>query len=117
MVSAAGVRRLGAPQRFEVKPVPNAVPGTDYVAVAAFQYQTSELMRKISAAGAEIDRAEERLRHLRAALVQTPRADLGLSVPMDSLARTLAALDLQLRGDPARRRLNESAVPSIQSRP
>ena len=116
IVSAAGARRVSEPRNFEVKPVPNAVPGTDYLAVAAFQYETSELMRRISGAGAEIDRARERLRHLHAALVGAPRADPGLVVRIDSLTRTLAALDLRLRGDPARRRLNESAAPSIEGR-
>ncbi|MSR02467.1 MAG: glycosyl hydrolase [Gemmatimonadetes bacterium] len=116
IVSAAGARRIGEPQGFEVKPVPNALPGTDYVAVAAFQHQVAELMRKLNGAGAEIDRARERLRYMRAALVEAPRADPGLSARMDSVTRTFSALSLRLRGDPIRRRLDESAVPSIQDR-
>ena len=114
IVSSTGARRLGGPRGFEVKPVPNALPGTDYVAVAAFQQQTGELMRRINAVGAEIDRVRDRLRHLRAAAVEAPRADPSLTVRMDSLTRSLAALDLTLRGDPARRRLNESSAPSLE---
>lgn len=114
IISAAGSRRLGAAQRFEVKPVPNALPGTDYRAVAAFQKESSELMRRIYAVGAEVDRVRDRLRQLRAATEEAPRADPALLVRMDSLTRSLMALDLRLRGDPARQRLNESSVPSIQ---
>ncbi len=116
VVSAAGARRLGAPQSFDVKPVPNAVPGTDYVAVAAFQAKAAELMRKISGASAELDRVGERLRYLRAALTQAPRANPALSGRMDAVAQSLAALAVELRGDRARRRLDLSTAPSIQDR-
>ncbi len=72
VVSAAGARRVGSPQSFEVKPVPTLEPGTDVAAVAAFQQRTAELARRVSAAGAEIGRLDERLRSMRAALVETP---------------------------------------------
>jgi hypothetical protein len=114
IVSATGARRLGGPQSFEVKPVPNALPGTDYLAVAAFQQETADLMRRINAVGAEVDRVRDRLRHLQRAAIEAPRAAPSLVARLDSLTRGLAALDLRLRGDPARRRLNESAVPSIE---
>ena len=114
VVSAAGARRVSELQSFEVRPVGNALPGTDYSAVAAFQQQTSELMRRIHAVGSEVDRVRERLRHLRAAALETPRADPSLTVRMDSLTQTLETLDLRLRGDSIRGRLHESSASSIE---
>ncbi|HSR14759.1 MAG TPA: hypothetical protein VLL51_03360, partial [Gemmatimonadales bacterium] len=68
VVSASGVRRIGAPHSFTVKPVPNLPAGTDVVAVAAFQQQTAELRRQVVAAEAEVRQAREGLRHMRATL-------------------------------------------------
>lgn len=115
-LSANGLRRLGAPQSFEVKPLPNTPPGTDFVAVAAFQNETAEVMRKVGAVRVELDRVGERLRHLRAALVRTPRADPGLFGRVDSLGRSIARLSMRLHGDPARQRLDEATAPSIAGR-
>jgi len=116
VVSAGGVRRLGTPQSFDVKPVPNAPPGTDFVAVAAFQQQTAELRRRVAGAGEELGQVRNRLRHMRAALVQTPKADPALYGRIDSLTRSLAALEVRLYGNPDRQRLSESDAPSISER-
>lgn len=116
VVSAAGVRRLGTPQSFEVKPVPTAPSGTDFAAVAAFQQRTAELQRHVAAAEAKIRDAREQLRHMRAALLQAPRANPDLFMRMDSMTKGLAGLSLRLSGDPARLALNESDQPSISGR-
>ena len=116
LVSASGVQTLGTPQSFEVKPVPNAPPGTDFVAVAAFQQEASELMRRIASAGEAIGRARNRLRHMRAALLRTPRADPALFGQLDDLNGVLAGLRTRLNGDQVRGQLNETSVPSIRGR-
>ena len=116
LVSSSGVRRLGEPESFELKPVPSVPPGTDYVAVARFQQETAELMRRINGAGAEVGRTRERLRHLRAALLGTPGAEPSVFARLDSLSGRLADISLRLNGDPARSRLDESQVPSIRQR-
>ncbi len=116
LVSADGVEQIGGAQSFEVKPVPSAPPGTDFVAVADFQYQTSELSRRVSGAGGEIGRVRNRLRYMRAALVRTPRADPAMFARMDELGRSLDGLSLRLQGDPIRGSLNESSVPTISNR-
>jgi hypothetical protein len=116
VVSSDGVRPVGAPQTFELKPVPNAPPRTDFAAVAAFQQQTAELMRRVAGAGMEIGAVRERLRYMRAALLQTPRAAPGLFARLDSLARAVGGLQARLNGDPARQRLNEATAPSIRGR-
>ena len=116
LVSATGVRRLGEPRSFAVKPVPNAVPGTDHGAVVAFQQESSELMRRAQGVSAELDRARDRMRYLRAAFVQAPRATPALRMRMDSVAHRLAELAMRLNGDPARQRLDEPGTPGVRDR-
>ncbi|MGI9550697.1 MAG: WD40/YVTN/BNR-like repeat-containing protein [Aurantibacter sp.] len=106
----------GAPQIFRVKPVQTAASGTDFAAVAAFQQETSELSRRVSAVGKKIGEAEERLKHIKAALIETPKANPGLFTRLSELEEKLAALRRRLSGDPIRQKFNESTVPSIMSR-
>ena len=116
VVSADGVRTLGAPQSFEVKPVNSLPEGTDPAAVAAFQQGVADLRRRAAAAGRETDRLREELRHMRAALLAAPKADPSLFGRIDAANATLAGLTRRLSGDPVRRRLNESDTPSISGR-
>jgi hypothetical protein len=116
VVSASGARPLGAPQSFEVKPVPNLPPGTDPAAVAAFQGETAEAARRVSSAGAELDRIKNQLRQMRATLRETPKADLALYARLDAVSQAVAELERRLNGDPARQKLNESETPSIGDR-
>jgi photosystem II stability/assembly factor-like uncharacterized protein len=116
IVSAAGVRSLGTPQSFEVKPVNNLPSGTDLTAVAAFQQQVAELRRETAATGQELGGIRDELRHMRAAVTATPKADASLFRQIDEVNATLAGLSRRLNGDPARGRLNESDVPSISGR-
>ncbi|MFQ5705378.1 MAG: glycosyl hydrolase [Gemmatimonadales bacterium] len=115
-ISSAGVEHLGAPRDFEVKSVPTAQPGTDFVAVARFQQETGELMRRVAGAGREIGHVRTRLELMRAALVQTPRADPALFARMDQLAARLDSLQTRLGGDRVRQQLNEATIPSIRGR-
>lgn len=106
----------GDPQSFNVKPVPGSGEGTDFQAVSKFQQQTSELMREVSGAGRKLSEAGERLRYLKAALTQTPKATQEHFAKWDDLRGKLRALQLRLFGDPIRQNLNESTVPSISNR-
>jgi photosystem II stability/assembly factor-like uncharacterized protein len=116
LVSASGVRTLGKPQSFEVKPVNNLAEGTDPAAVAAFQQEAAELRRRTAATSREIAQARDDVRHMRVALVTTPKADPALLRRVDDVDKTLAELSRRLDGDPVRGRLNESAAPSISDR-
>jgi len=116
LVSAGGVEELGSSQSFEVKPVPNLPTGIDFVAVAQFQQQTSELSRRVGAAGGELGRIRDRLRYMRAALMRTPEADPSLFEEIAELGRSIDALVLRLQGDRIRGSLNESSVPTISNR-
>lgn len=106
----------GAPQQFTVKPVPGAAVGTDFQAIAQFQQRTRELMVQISTAGRKLSEAGERLRYLKAALTQTPKATTEHFAQWNALSEKRSALQMRLTGDPARQQLNESGVPGISSR-
>jgi hypothetical protein len=116
MVTGDGFSSLGQAQEFEVKPVPTAPPGTDFAAVADFQFQVSELAREMDGVSSEMGRMRDRLRHMRAALVQTPKADPSLFARVDEMNRTLDAMGLEFSGDRIRGQWNMPSVPSIRSR-
>jgi hypothetical protein len=116
LASSAGVRTLGAPQSFEVKPVPTVRGTTDFVAVAAFQQRVADLMRRLSATGEELDVIQQALRHARASVTAAPRADATLFARIDSIGVQVAALQRRLSGDPARGRLDESNEISLFGR-
>ncbi len=116
LISSDGVRSVAPSQEFEVKPVPTAPPGTDFNAMAAFQQETSELMRQVANAGEAISETQDRLRHMRAALLETPRASANLFTALDQIETRLAALRTRLLGDPIRGRLDEASMPSIRNR-
>ncbi len=106
----------GEPQEFAVNAVPNLPPGTDPQAVAAFQQSTAEISRQISVAGRQLYEASERLRFLKAALAETPKATPELFAQGDALFTQRAQLDRRLYGERARGQLNESSSPSIAAR-
>jgi hypothetical protein len=117
LVSAEGVTSVGEAREFEVKPVPGTVLETpDYSEVTEFQRRTSELSRTARGAAEELERGEERLRYMRHALGETPRAEAALYQSIDGIERTLATLRRRLVGDRVRDRLNEAATPSILDR-
>jgi photosystem II stability/assembly factor-like uncharacterized protein len=116
VVSAIGARPLGEVQAFEVKPVPNLAPGTDPVAVAAFQQRTAEALRRVAAARSTLDQLGSQLEHLRASCGAAPQLELAVYGDLEAAGRKLAALALRLNGDPARQRLNEADLVSIGGR-
>ncbi|WP_273567292.1 WD40/YVTN/BNR-like repeat-containing protein [Maribacter halichondriae] len=106
----------GAAQEFTVKPVPNTVEGTDFNAVAEFQQKTSELLRRLSSAGRQLGEAGNRLKHMKAALLETPNAKPELFERLSTLDKKLSDLRAELYSDPMRQKFNEATEPSIQSR-
>ena len=116
LVSGDGVEALGSAQTFNVRPVPSLPSTTDFVAVAEFQRQASELSRRVGAAGGELGRIRQRLRYMEAALLRAPEADPSLFESLAELGRSVDALSLRLQGDPIRGSLNESSVPTIGNR-
>ncbi|MEL7121633.1 MAG: glycosyl hydrolase [Bacteroidota bacterium] len=106
----------GEAQPFTVKAVPTAANGTDFKAIAAFQKKTSDMMRQTSSASRRLSEASERLRYIAAALKKTPGAGPDEFAKWKALSDQLAALRMQLSGDPIRQRFSESTSPSISGR-
>lgn len=106
----------GAIQTFRVKPVPNGVGNTDYQSVANFQKLTSDLMRQVNSSGRQMSEAGERLRYLKEAIKQTPKADASHFAKLNALQDSLSSLELRLWGDPIPSRFNESTNPGISGR-
>ena len=106
----------GSPQSFTVKPVSTGASNTDFQSVADFQKKTSDLMRDISSASRKLSEVNDRLRHIHAALKQTPKATAKHFNQYQQLKEKLSNLRMRLSGDPVRRRLNESTTPSISGR-
>ena len=110
------LKAQGKPQKFTVKPVPSIATNTDFKTIAEFQAKTREMLRQISSAGRTMGEASNRIRHMKAALLETPKATQKLFSDLNQLEQQLAELRKRLYGDPVRQRLNENAAPSIQSR-
>jgi hypothetical protein len=53
---------------------------------------------------------------MKAAILETPKATPELFADLNQLEQNLAELQKRLQGDPIRQNLNESSIPSIQSR-
>lgn len=116
LLAEGKVRTIGAPQSFEVKPVMNLAPATDVVAAAAFQARSAELVRRMGVLESTIGEVNTELRHIRATLVQAPKAPLTIAAQIDGVARKLAELQQGLYGDPARRGLDQSDAASVADR-
>jgi photosystem II stability/assembly factor-like uncharacterized protein len=110
------LKAQGEPQKFTVKPVPSIATNTDFKTIAEFQAKTREMLRQISSAGRTMGEASNRIRHMKAALLETPKATQKLFADLNQLEQQLAELRKRLYGDPVRQRLSENAAPSIQSR-
>jgi hypothetical protein len=106
----------GEAQVFEVKAVPNAPEGTDFGAVASFQQETSELSRQISGAVSGLRESAERLRYMKAALLNTPGASQELFAGWEQLQVKHAGLQQRLTWDPVLGQKNEASEPSIAGR-
>ncbi len=105
----------GTVQSFEVKPIPS-LERVDFNRVATFQRETRELLLDISALGNQLSEAGERLRFIKAALKQTPKAQESHFQKWNELNGTLTDLRMVLYGDPAKGSLDESRQPGISGR-
>ncbi len=105
----------GTAQDFNLVPVPN-LPETDLMAVADFQKRTSDLSRLISNADMKMEEVGNNLRHIKAALLETPHASPSLYARLDDLKEKLTGLATRLSGDKLREGMNEPTSASIRER-
>jgi hypothetical protein len=84
--------------------------------VLAFQRKVARLQRAVRGALQAAGEAENRVKHVRRALLDTPGADLALLGEVDALQGRLTRLLTRLRGDRTLARRNEAVPPSINDR-
>ncbi len=103
---------LAGPESFEVRPIPavaNSRPDDP-----EFRVEIADLARRVAGAVKQVERLQERLRHVRATILETPAAAELLS-RADAAARALDDVATRLLGDTDRTRLDEATVPSIRA--
>lgn len=115
MLHNGNLEQLGIPQEFMVKPVLNMSSDVGFDVVAKFQQETSALLREIYGANNKLGEASERIRYMKVALLETPKATEGLYKQLNGLDKKLAGLKERLSGNRVKNRLNESTAPSIRS--
>ncbi|MBQ4914588.1 glycosyl hydrolase [Maribacter sp. MMG018] len=106
----------GNPESFMVKPVETTSVPVDYTSIASFQKRTAELSRQVAMASKKLGEVSERLRYLKTALVNTPKAGADLFTKWEELNTTLNNLRTGLTGNRVQQSKNESVPPSIRSR-
>ncbi|HSR52742.1 MAG TPA: glycosyl hydrolase, partial [Acidobacteriota bacterium] len=92
------------------------LPAGDRQELVDFQRQTYELMRAVSSALRVANASQERLEQIRAAILQTPRADTQWLAEQAVLKERLQDILLELRGDPDIGDVGLPSPPSINNR-
>ena len=111
------VTNVGQPQTFKAAPIgAGSLPAADRVANAAFHAQTARLQRALLGTSQALTEAENRLRSLRTAIDQTPRAPATLADRGRAMTDRFRQLREELSGDPVIGARQEPTPPSIQAR-
>ncbi len=111
------VERLAGPESFEVYALDLATLRDNNPAdTLAFAQEASELRREVIGAIRAAGEAENRIRHLGQAILDTPAAGPQHVERLESIRTDLAAILVDLRGDQTLSRRNRAQNPSISSR-
>lgn len=108
---------LAGPVRFAAAPLgAGTLPAKDREALLAFQRKTARLQRAVLGAVEAADEAEDRLKHVKKALDDTPGADPRLAGEARAIETRLLDIEKELSGDPVLAKRNEPTPPSIVER-
>lgn len=108
---------LAGPETFRVFGLDHATfAAKDPQAVLAFHREAGELRRAVAGAVRGVGEGENRIRHLRQAILDTPGADPALMNRLDAIRLELADLRVLLSGDPTLSRRQDAQLPSISER-
>ncbi len=111
------LQALAGPETFTLKPLDLATfPAEDRAEVQAFRLEAAELQRAVHASVEVVAEVDDRLEHLRQAVLETPNADQKLLGEILSLAADLEALRRELTGDSSAASRNHAVAPSILGR-
>jgi hypothetical protein len=111
------LRRLAGPESFRVVDLGGGtLPVDDPAAALAFQRLAADLQRAVLGAVEAASEMNERLDHLRQAILDTPGAGGDSLVELAAVEAALDDVLVELRGDRSRARRNEPVPPSIRER-
>jgi hypothetical protein len=114
---AREVTQLAEPKSFEVIPLALAtLPAADRAEVLGFQKKVARLQRAVQGALRVAEETQNRVAHVRWAVLQTPAVDAVLLAEIQGLEERLDGLLVKLRGDPTLVKREEPAPPSINDR-
>lgn len=109
--------RLAGPETFSVYSLELAtLSADDPDAVLAFAREAGELRRAVSGATRALGEAENRIRHLRQAVLDTPGAGPEYMERIEKIRLELEGLGVELRGDRTVSSRQEAQTPSISGR-
>ena len=108
---------LEGPEEFEVYALNQATFASDDAgADLAFHREAANLHRAVAGAGRAIGEAENRVKHLRQAIMDTPEAGESHMERLEEIRVRLADLKIALYGDPTVGRRQEAQAPGISER-
>ena len=108
---------LAGPTDFTVKPLDLATfPAEDRAAVQAFRLEAADLQRAVHGAVQVVAEIQDRIDHLRQAVLETPDADQSLLGQIAALEADLESMRVELTGDHSAARRNHAVGPSILGR-
>ena len=111
------VTPIGDAQTFEAVPLGMAtLAAQDQASQLAFQRKTAGLQRAVMGATEALDEAQDRLKYVQRAILDTPKADLKLSQQARALELRLQDIEEKLTGDPVLASRNEPTPPAIVDR-
>ena len=111
------VTPLGEAQTLAAVPLGLAsLPAQDQAAQLAFQRKTAHLQRAVRGAVQAVNEAQERLKYVQKAILDTPKADLKLAEQARTLQLHLEDIAEKLSGDPVLAEHNEPTPPAIVDR-
>jgi len=115
LLTPDGIVVLSGPESFEVKPTPATDVESTASEAADFQLMTSDLARRVAGAAEQIKHVQRRIKHIRATLMQTPKASSDLFVDLETMHSRLEDLNRDLNGDPVKGAMSEPSATSIKS--
>ncbi|HEY4593009.1 MAG TPA: glycosyl hydrolase, partial [Thermoanaerobaculia bacterium] len=108
---------LGPPQTFEAVPLSLAsMPAKDQAAQLDFERKTARLQRAVRGAAQAVDEAQEHLKFIQKAILDTPKADVKLLERARQIDLHLQDIEVKLSGDPTLTSHNEPTPPAILDR-
>lgn len=106
---------LGEPQTFEARGL-FEIPAAERAGLLVFERKVARLQRAVTGAEESIDEGKVRLAHIRQSILDTPSADLPLTVEVQSIETRLKDVEIAIRGDAALAAHSEPTPPAIADR-